>query len=184
MKTDLIFVLDSSTSIGERNYNDVRSFVSKFARRLNEQNGNRIGVIIFSNQAEVTFNLTQPDKIIHGTIPYRSGQTNTPDALCKLGMLFDRAENNALKIAILFTDGRSTLSENQCDYTSVRSASTALKTQHNDSLVYVIGVTNSVDRDELNEIATSPEFVEYLESFSNLEDTRQEITYDICFSGE
>ena len=186
MTTDLIFVLDSSSSIGPTKYSRVTSFVKKFAKRLNATRGNRIGVITFSSQAEVTFNLTRPADIIGGNMPYRPGETNTPDALCKLGLMFEGARNNALHIAVLLTDGRSTLSDNQCNYTSVSSAATAMKRKYNESLVYVIGVTSKIDRVELEEIATRHEFVNYLESFnvSNLDLAQQEISYAICFSGK
>lgn len=183
---DLIFVLDSSSSIGPTKYSRVTSFVKNFAERLNATRGNRIGVITFSNQAEVTFNLTRPANIIDGNIPYRPGETNTPDALCKLGSMFEGARNNALHIGVLLTDGRSTLSDNQCNYTSVSSAATAMKRRYEESLVYVVGVTSNIDRVELDEIATRHEFVNYLESFnvSSLDFARQGISYAICFSGE
>ena len=52
-------------------------------------------------------------------------------------------------------------------------------------LVYVIGVTDSTRQEELEVIATAPEFITHLDSFDQAElvATQEARAYEICFTG-
>ena len=193
VKTDLVFVLDSSGSVGETNYELVINFVANFTMDMNiGRSENQVGVIIFGNEARVVINLKQYRRrnnliyAIRNEIPYLRGTTNTPDALCKLVLLVEEeARDNALHIAILLTDGKPTAFLNPCNYTSTKAAGDKIRNMSN-ILIYAIGVTNDINDDELDAIATKSEFVSHLESFNepDLESVRDELTYRICYTGK
>ena len=191
VKTDLVFVLDSSGSVGETNYESVKNFVAQFTMDMNiGRSENRVGVIIFGNEARVVINLEQyrrRNDLIYAirSIPYLRGTTNTPDALCKLVLLVEEARDDALHIAVLLTDGKPTAFLNPCNYTSTKAAGDKIRNMSN-ILIYAIGVTNNINDDELDAIATKSEFVSHLESFNepDLESVRNELTYRICYTGK
>ena len=191
VKTDLIFVLDSSGSVGETNYRRVINFVAEFTMKMSiGRSENRVGVIIFGNEARVVINLGRYHKknilihTINNSIPYLRGSTNTPDALCKLVSLVEaEARENALHIAVLLTDGKPTAFINPCNYTSTKAAGDKIRNMSN-ILIYAIGITNDINDDELNAIATKPEFVSHLESFSDLNSVQNELGYHICYTGK
>ena len=190
VKTDLVFVLDSSGSVGETNYGRVRDFVENFTMNIPiERLDIQVGVIVFGNEAQVVINLGQyqnKSDLIHAIrgIPYLKGTTNTPDALCKLVSLVEaEARENALHIAVLLTDGKPTAFLNPCNYTSTKAAGDKIRNMSN-ILIYAIGITNDINDDELNAIATKPEFVSHLESFSDLNSVQNELGYHICYTGK
>lgn len=52
LNTDLVFVLDESGSITERNFQEVKTFVHNFTKNLLADNTiNKVGIITFSNTA-------------------------------------------------------------------------------------------------------------------------------------
>ena len=191
---DLIFVLDSSGSIGSGNYQRVRDFVKNFISSgiTIGQDKDQVGVIIFSNDAQVVFNLSTYQNQAQmlsaiSSIPYIGGGTNTAAALRQLidegfteggGARLDL--KTVLRVAIVMTDGKSNVNPSDTPI--------AAKRVHDfrpSILVYAVGVTSSVNQAELNEIATSPDFVENLESFDDslLKEYQEERSYEICVKG-
>ena len=191
---DLIFVLDSSGSIGSGNYQKVREFVKNFIKSgiTIGPNDDQVGVIIFGGNAQVVFNLNayQKETQLLGaidSIPYLSESTNTAAALRKLidegfteggGARLD--SKTVLRVAIVMTDGKSNVSPSDTPV-----AATRVHNFRPSILVYAVGVTNSVNQEELNEIATSPELVDNLDSFdtSLLKEYQEEQFYHICVKG-
>ena len=90
-KADMAFILDSSGSIGQTNYNKMLSFVKDVVNKFDIGSDKiRVATEIFSDRTYVQFNLNK--YLTRGTltnaisnIPYKRGTTNTGQAL-KVGM--------------------------------------------------------------------------------------------------
>ena len=80
-----------------------------------------------------------------------------------------------LQIAVVLTDGKQTTTG---DYTRLSVASEGLKSRK--ITVYAVGVGSSVDRDELEEIATGSEYVLMSSSFSALQTIAPQIRKSLC----
>lgn len=86
-RADVVFVLDSSGSVGRYNFDNVLRFVTRTISDLSIDSGNfRVGVVSFSDSARQEFylntynNADDINKAIRG-IRYVYGSTNTQDAL-------------------------------------------------------------------------------------------------------
>ena len=190
---DLIFVLDSSGSIRSVNFQKVREFVKNFITSgiTIGQDEDQVGVIVFSNGAQVVFNLDAYQNQAQllsavDNIPYIGSGTNTAAALCQLidegftergGARLDL--KTVLRVAIVMTDGKS----NNPSDTLIAAA--RVHDFRPSVLVYAVGVTDDVNQEELNAIATSAESVENLESFDDslLKEYQEERSYEICEKG-
>lgn len=193
---DLVFVLDSSGSIGTVDYETVKQFVYNFTSNLDVgSEASRIGVIIYSDEAQVEFSLSQhtaKNETLEAirNIAYLGQLTNTPDGLCTLIDMLDseaRNDSGVFKLAIVMTDGRSNRhSVSFINCTSVSEAATRLHAMFPELVVYVIGVTSNVDEMELEAIASSPANIEHIDSFGGqvLQNTQDQFAYQICVRGK
>ena len=84
------------------------------------------------------------------------------------------------------TDGHSNQVSNECGNTTQVAAALTQFAEDNSVLVYVVGVTERVNMEELKLIATSPEFITHLDSFdsTDLDSTQQMQAYELCFTGK
>ena len=183
---DIVFVIDTSSSIGSFQFQMVREFVDNLTinLKLNSPESS-VGVILFDNFARIQFtlgthsSLTTLSPAINPGLPYGRGfRTDTASAL---RLLLSTARNGFLgirndtsNIAIVITDGRS---DNRF---STQSASAALHAA-NIFDVYAIGY-GSADINELNTIASDPHFV-YFTNFFNQFDIRRlqmNVTDQLC----
>ena len=92
-QADIVFILDSSGSIGQANYNKMLNFVRDVTSKFDVgQNKVRVGVEIFSDRSYIQFHLNKygdsasVDNAI-ANIPYKQGTTNTGQAL-KVSVVF------------------------------------------------------------------------------------------------
>ena len=87
---------------------------------------------------------------------------------------------------MVMTDGRSNRVSDECGNTTQAAAALTEFAQNNSILVYVVAVTNNVNLEELELIATSPEFISHLDSFdsTDLDSTQQLQAYELCFTGK
>ena len=168
MVKDIVFVIDTTSSIGTFRFQMVREFVDNLTinLKLNSPKSS-IGIILFDDFARIQFtlgaytSLTTLSSAINPGLPYFSGiGTDTADAL---RLLLSSAQNGLLgirndssKIAVVITDGQSN------NFFSTRSAAAALHAA-NIFDVYAIGY-GSADINELNIIASNPHFV-YITGF-------------------
>ena len=162
-------MIDTSGSIGDEKFELIRQFTANVTTELiNESPGSAVGVILFSNRAQIEFNLTAHtslDALLSAIrkLPYNGGGTNTADAL---RLLLNTAQNGGLGLrddslhsAIVITDGQS---RNQ----SATNFSAKILHDSNIFDVYSVGV-GGADLTELNRIASSPEFVFHTSSFNS-----------------
>ena len=196
VNADISFLLDSSGSIGSDNYQKVKEFAYNFTEGFDiGPQRNRISVTIYGSTGRVVFGYDQyrnKTSVLEAidNIPFLDQSTNTPDSLCKV--LNDVLPNarlsdpSVLKLVVM-TDGRSNRNSPECG--NIHQAAGALRnfSQVNSILVYVIGVTNNVRREELELMATAPEFITHLDSFvsdAELDSTQQLQTYELCFTSK
>ena len=195
--TDVMFVLDSSGSIGENNYERVKDYAYNFTASLLNNNRNRIGVILYGNRAnvEIRMNFVTPmllDRIRN--LSYLRQYTNTPEGLCLLTLPSNtpwRVDISVLRFAIVLTDGHSNMYSSSCmdrgnSPGTVDSTSARLHALDPQVVVFAIGVGNNTNRTELNVIATSPALVDRLNSFDyrDLEQNQRSRAYILCYEGE
>ena len=193
VNTDVMFVLDSSGSIGIDNYQTVREYTSNFTEGLlNGNSDSRVGVILYSTTASVEVELdflsirTTLTQIQN--LRYISSYTNTPEGLCLLKFRPWRDIVSVLRIAVVLTDGRSNRESQTCPQENGvlgTVASTAEQIHSFQPLVtvFAVGVANFV-LEELNLIASSQLLVDNLTSFENLQQNQQARSYFICFKSK
>lgn len=173
---DLMFVIDTSGSIGSSNFQLIREFTANITTELiNNSPRSAVGLILFSSSAHIEFDLQTYASLntllsAINQLPYDNGpSTETDEALTLLlsaaqnGTL--RLRSDSIKVAIVVTDGRSG------NYSATLSAAAALHAA-NIFIVYAVGVGAAYVK-ELQAIASSPESVTLASSFDR--DTLQQL---------
>lgn len=197
INSDIIFVLDDSGSVGPNNFDAMLNFSATFVSGLNiGLDDDLVGAITFEVTADMQFNLnthTDRDSLVNAIveIPYSfGGATNTADGLCLLvtqgftAASGARNSSSVFRIAIVITDGQSNANSNVCGFANVFEAASFVHSVEPSILVFAIGVGN-FNLLELQAIATGPDFVSELSSFSRdqlLQDLEQR-QFQICFEG-
>lgn len=183
-KTDLAFIVDSSGSLGESNFQEAKNFVWTVIRNFEiSNNDTRIGVIRYSTRASVIFdfqfsadnNILLLKEIIDN-IPYAEGETKTERALqLALTDLFSAkgvSRPDVPKILVVMTFGKSD------NALGVARASMALK--ENDVTVLSVGIGEEVDMEELLLMASTAEDVITVNSFTALKKRVARIRDKVC----
>ena len=180
----MVFVIDTSGSIGFSNFQLIREFTANITDELIRNSPqSSVGVILFSSNAHIQFNLqtyTSLNSLLLAInqLPYSSGGTDTAEALT---LLLSTAQNGILglrndssKVAIVITDGRSSSS-------SLTSSVAASLHASNIFDVYAVGIDGAY-LPELQGIASSPEFVFFTSSFNNtgLQQLQDRILTQLC----
>ncbi|XP_056656656.1 collagen alpha-4(VI) chain-like [Monodelphis domestica] len=184
---DLVFLVDSSTSIGPENFQKVKSFLYSLVLGLEiGRDQVRVGLAQFNDNIYKAFLLNQfprksdvLEQIL--SLPYRTGGTRTGSALNFLRTEFftesagSRAKDNVPQIVILVTDGESN--------DEVAEAASKLKGQG--VSIYVVGI-NVQDVQELKTIASKPleKFLFSIEDFNILEGLSGNILPTLCSAVE
>ena len=113
---DVVFVLDSSGSIGDKSWFVAKQFAIDVAKGLRlSQPHTRFGVVTYSTEAEIGFELGQYDNITEiqrniWALGYLAGPTNTADGLRRMRAMFQKnGATDKKAVAIVLTDGVSTL---------------------------------------------------------------------------
>jgi uncharacterized protein YegL len=164
---DVIFVLDSSGSVGSNNFQTMKTFVINVISDFSiGPTKTRVGIINFSTDvAEAiplgSINESSSLNAAINSIPYIGRGTNTHLALNLLrtsGFANSRANEGIPRVAIVLTDGQSN------DPEATVLASTLL---HQAGInVYAFGIGTGVNVEELTTIASSPLNVFQIASFS------------------
>ncbi|XP_053405497.1 matrilin-2-like [Mercenaria mercenaria] len=154
---DVVFVVDSSGSIGSDNFQKVREFIKDVVMTFDvEPRYTRVALIEYSTVAHIEFklhemvNLTDLLKAIDN-IAYSGGGTATSDALKLMRTEgFDRERPDAPDIAIVITDGLS-------KYPKITRTQANLAKSEGIT-VFSIGIGNLTDENELLAIASDKRF--------------------------
>ena len=158
-KADMVFMIDSSGSVGRANFQKLLDFMNELTKDLEiGQDKIRVGVEKFSSRPYNEFNLNSQNskaslQAAINNIKFQSGGTNTGDAITYLDQnMFKQANGDrpgVPNIAVIITDGRS----NKPDETK---AAAKLARQHGIE-VFSVGVGKGVSKTELNEMASDPD---------------------------
>ena len=170
---DLIFVLDSSGSIGRSNFQLIRNFVSNVIIHSDiGPDKTRVGVVQFSTSASVHFHLNTHltkssllDAVAN--IPYTGGQTDTAAGINLSIQLFNttfgaRPRSSGIpRIAIVLTDGRSNVPQ--------QTIAAAERSHAANIISYAVGLGRRINIMELNTIASDPnsQYVHLLRTFDS-----------------
>ncbi|XP_064234749.1 collagen alpha-4(VI) chain-like isoform X3 [Aotus nancymaae] len=184
---DVVFLVDSSTSIGPQNFQKVKNFLYSVVLGLDISSDRvRVGLAQYNDNIYPAFQLNQhPLKSMVleqiQNLPYRTGGTNTGNALefIRTNYLTEgsgsRAKDRVPQIVILVTDGESN--------DEVQEVADRLK--EGGVVVYVVGI-NVQDVQELQKIASEPfeKFLFNIENFNILQDFSGSILQTLCSAVE
>ena len=188
---DLVFLVDTSGSIRDKsppntdNFEIMLRFVNDIVQLFHiGVQKTLVGMIGFSNDAYLHFNImehTDIRSLSHAIIdlPYAGGTTNTAAAL---ELLLNSAQDGTMRfrpgvprVAILLTDGVS--SDRQGE-----TVPFAERVREVFQFLFVVGITNEVDRTELKAIAGDPSRVFYSPSFDFFDQLLEALTRTLCDS--
>ncbi|XP_067860260.1 collagen alpha-1(XXVIII) chain-like [Heptranchias perlo] len=185
---ELVFVIDSSESVGPENFEIVKEFVNALIDRVSGSNEDtRIGVILYSLEAHIIVHLWQgatPEKVKTAIqdMPYLGEGTYTGTAMKMANQVFKSARKDVHKVAIVITDGQT----DKRDPTHLDTAVMEAHAAHTE--VFVIGIVNISDpfyssfKTEMNLIASDPdeEHVYLINDFMTLPTLKSKLFSKIC----
>uniref|UniRef100_A0A8C0YZ74 Collagen type XXVIII alpha 1 chain n=1 Tax=Canis lupus familiaris TaxID=9615 RepID=A0A8C0YZ74_CANLF len=176
---ELMFVIDSSESVGLENFEIIKSLVKTLSDQVALDLATaRIGIINYSHKVEKVAHLTQFSnkddfKLAVDNMQYLGEGTYTATALHEANHMFEAARPGVKKVALVITDGQ-TDSRDEKNLTEVVKRASDINVE-----IFVIGVAKKNDPNfemfhkEMNLIATDPdsEHVYQFDDFITLQDT-------------
>ncbi|XP_044860729.1 collagen alpha-6(VI) chain-like [Mauremys mutica] len=178
MTADIMFLVDSSGSIGPENFSKMKNFMRELVNKSDiSADRMQVGVVQFSgtNKEEFQLDRYSSKSDIFSAIDRMSligENTLTGSALSFVADYFKPLKGARLavkKFLILITDGEA--------QDEVKSPARALRDQ--DVVIYSVGVFNA-NKPQLEEISGKPELVFYVENFDILKHIEDEIIFGIC----
>lgn len=174
---ELLFVIDSSESVGLKNFQIIKNFVKTLTDRVAlDLATTRIGIINYSHKVEEVAHLTQFSskddlKRAVDNMQYLGEGTYTATALHAANRMFEAAKPGVKKVALVITDGQTDSRDEKNLIEVVKNASDI------NVEIFVIGVVKRNDpnfhifHQEMNLIATDPdsEHVYLFDDFITLE---------------
>ncbi|XP_036355432.1 uncharacterized protein LOC115230178 isoform X2 [Octopus sinensis] len=178
---DLVFVIDSSGSVSEHNFNKTKIFLENIVRNLDiGPDKTRVAVIRFSTNPHVSFSLSAHTtnsavrKAIDA-IDYDGGGTATGLALdeVRTSVFTNKRKSAAAKVLVLVTDGQS---DNE-----MKTVAAAQKLKDAGVTIFTIGVVNP-RVSELTAAASEPSCTHYidLKDYNEIDFIVREIESDSC----
>nr|XP_009686259.1 PREDICTED: collagen alpha-6(VI) chain [Struthio camelus australis] len=178
MKADIMFLVDSSASIGNENFLKMKSFMRGLVNKTDVGADRvQIGVVQFSHEPKEEFQLNtySTKREIFSAIDRISplqANTLTGEALKFMPKYFQASSGSrpqVKKILILVTDGEA--------QDEVKAPATALREEG--IIIYSVGVFNA-NKTQLEEISGKREMVFYVENFDILKQIKSDLIFDIC----
>ncbi|NXV50694.1 CO6A6 protein, partial [Uria aalge] len=178
MKADVMFLLDSSGSIGDENFRKMKNFTRELVNRIDVgADRMQIGVVQFSDKPKEEFKLntysTKRD-ILHAIerISPLQSTTLTGEALKFMLKYFQASSGSrhaVKKILILITDGES---QDEVGGPARGLRQTGIS-------IYSVGVFNA-NKTQLEEISGKRERVFYVENFDILSQINNNLVFEMC----
>ncbi|XP_062424459.1 collagen alpha-6(VI) chain-like [Rhea pennata] len=184
---DIVFLVDTSTSIGQENFQKVKDFLSTFVSSLDiGLDAIRVGLAQYSDETYRIFLLNQYSsksdvlKQIED-LPYGRGETYTGTALDFVSTVYftefagSRAKDYVPQVVILISIGESK--------DEVEGPARKLRERGISVYVVAVGVQNKA---ELQQIASKPfnKFLYSVDSFDDLQDLSIRLLRNFCFAVE
>ncbi|NXG64693.1 COSA1 protein, partial [Hemiprocne comata] len=185
---ELVFVIDSSESVGPDNFNIIRTFMKTIIDKVSANHPTtRIGIINFSHKVELVSSLKQYTtkeylKSAVDKMPYLGEGTYTASAIQEATQLFQAARPAVRKVAVVVTDG-------QADIRDKVQLDTAVRKAHATNIeMFVVGIVQRTDPHydaflkEMQLIATDPdeEHVYQIDDFITLSALENQLITKIC----
>ncbi|KAG8432407.1 hypothetical protein GDO86_016886 [Hymenochirus boettgeri] len=186
---ELVFVIDSSESVGPENFEIIKDFVTALVDRVTVgRNATRIGLVLYSLEVRLEFGLNrfinqQDVKQAIRKMLYMGEGTYTGTALRKATQEgFFGARTGVRKVAIVLTDG-------QTDKREAVKLDMAVREAHAANIeMYAIGIVNASDPTqveflrELNLIASDPdsEHMYLIDDFNTLSALESKLVNQFC----
>jgi len=184
-KMDIGLILDASTSVTRKNWDETLEFVKKFSKDFKIGPDNvRFGIIRFAWFPSFQFSLSDPrywskanfEKKV-STIQYTYGGTRTDRAIkmaeqqmfckdCKL-------RSDAHKVLLVVTDGKASMM-------SAPMSEATRQLKKDGVTIIAIGVGHAIDPDELSEIATDENHVFTMNGYQYLDDPVNRLVKITC----
>ncbi|BFZ22800.1 hypothetical protein BsWGS_25839 [Bradybaena similaris] len=180
---DIFFLVDSSGSIGEDNYHYNFEFIGAIIDAYYiAEDGAKVAMLTFGTSVRPKFKLSADKTFIHQqleNVAYQGSTTNTHLALAYvLNNGWNTPANgarNGSQVIILITDGKSTIP----DQTLVEAA----RVKAAGFTIIAVGVTDSIDEDELKAVASKPEYVITANDYSVLDYIASKTSDIACSEG-
>ncbi|XP_076986208.1 collagen alpha-5(VI) chain [Tamandua tetradactyla] len=178
VKADIMFLVDSSGSIGTENFEKIKNFMKNLLARIQiGPDETRIGVVQFSTDPREEFQLNTylTLKDISDAIermPFMSQKTNTGQALAFVAQYFTfprGARPGVKKFLILITDGESR--------DDVRDP--AIQLQNKDVTIFSVGLYGA-NRTQLEEISGDGNLVFQVENYDHLKAIESKLVFRVC----
>ena len=183
---DLAFIVDSSGSIQEKdsaNWGHVLNFIETIVSSYTiGSNDVKVGLVVYSNDGAVDFYLNDFNtrgEVIDAVLNLRyvGGTTNTADGLQLMNEEIFQERNgdraSVPNVAILITDGESNERMGDTIPQAIAAKSRGIR-------IISVGVTDSVNMQELEAIATSSGDVFLSDDFDQLKNNLNEILSVAC----
>ncbi|KAK5855504.1 hypothetical protein PBY51_005601 [Eleginops maclovinus] len=185
---ELVFVIDSSESVGPENFELVKDFVNALIDRVTvSREAGRIGVVLYSHVDMVVVSLqqmaSQDDiKTAVRRMPYLGEGTFTGSAIHRANQLFQASRPGVRKVAVVLTDG-------QADHRDAMQFEETATVAHEQGIeMFVIGVGNNTDplyeefQAQMDVIASDPkeEHVYLIDDFGTLPTLESKLLSRIC----
>ncbi|KAM4630454.1 collagen, type XXVIII, alpha 1a [Polymixia lowei] len=185
---ELVFVIDSSESVGPENFEVVKDFVNALIDRVSvSREASRVGVVLYSHVEMVVVSLKQQSsqddiKAAVRKMPYLGEGTFTGSAILRARQLFQASRPGVRKVAVLLTDG-------QADRRDAVQPEDAASEAHAAGIeMFVIGVVKQTDplyaefQAEMMAIASDPddEHVYLIDDFMTLPTLESKLLSRIC----
>uniref|UniRef100_H2Y642 VWFA domain-containing protein n=1 Tax=Ciona savignyi TaxID=51511 RepID=H2Y642_CIOSA len=182
---DLVFVLDASSSVGDRDFGRVRKWVSDLVATFDiGPDRTQVGVVVYAGNPKMAIALNQysdRDSLVAAVqnIAYIRGNTRTGKAIRFMNTESFNVTSGARdvelgykRLAIVLTDGRA--------QDNVYNPS--LEAQNNGIQLYAVGVSIVTSLTQLNEIASDPDarHVLQVDDFQAIERIRETLRQIIC----
>ncbi|KAL8606431.1 hypothetical protein ACOMHN_060336 [Nucella lapillus] len=175
---EVVFVLDLSSSVGDRNFRDLMTFVKDMVRALPVGKDRvRVGVVPYNTDVFQSFGLRQhstTEEILHAVdqIRFRPGVTHTDLALRIMMDIFQDSRPGVQKVAVVVTDGQSAHVQ--------RTALEAKRAADSNVTVFALGVGDHVQTVELEAIARDTNRVLMCSSYRALVQLKQFVSSKLC----
>ncbi|KAF2983480.1 hypothetical protein EK904_005672 [Melospiza melodia maxima] len=185
---ELVFVIDSSESVGPENFKIIKTFMKTFIDKVSANHATtRIGIINFSHRVDLVSTLKQYTskerlKSAVDEMPYLGEGTYTASAIQEAIHLFQAARPAVRKVALVITDG-------QADNRDKVRLDTIVREAHATNIeIFVIGIVQRTDPHfddflkEMQLIATDPdeEHVYQIDDFVTLSVLENKLITKIC----
>ncbi|XP_062266556.1 collagen, type XXVIII, alpha 1a [Platichthys flesus] len=185
---ELVFVIDSSETVGPENFELVKDFMNALIDRMSvSTEASQIGVVLYSHMEMVVASLQRQTskediKAAIRRMPYLGKGTFTGSAIHRATQLFRASRPGVRKVAVVITDGLADPRD------IMQFEETAIEAHYEGIEMFVVGVMNKTDplyedfQAEINVIASDPDekHVYFIDDFKSLHTLESIILSRVC----